>query len=453
LRKSNWKHLLEEYPDLGRFYDNLARRSENTARERVRVLYRFLTRFNYTPSSLVEAASKDKKKVEDVLLDFTTELSREGKAPGYIENYIKAVRTWLSFNDVEIRQRINIGNRNEQPTIENERVPTSDELKQVISYADSRGKTSIALMSQSGLRPQVLGDVNGSDGLKIGDLPELEVKGSEVSFTKVPTMVVVRAGLSKARHRYFTFLSEEGCGYLKAYLEKRVAVGEKLAKDSPIITFKAGYGATGYADDEKRSISHITTKTLTKEIRDAMRPRFDWRPYVLRAYFDTQLMVAENHGKISHAYRQFFMGHNGDIEARYTTNKGRLPDEVVEDMRGAYRKCQEYLQTLRSESDSEERLRDSFRKQLLLVAGFKPEEIDSMDLSMDDEAFQEKVRRKLLGQSTAPESGQRVVSVGDVDKYLSKGWGYVANLPGDRVILRGPFQHQAARALGEMSLG
>jgi len=27
------------------------------------------------------------------------------------------------------------------------------------------------------------------------------------------------------------------------------------------------------------------------------------------------------------------MGHKGDIEARYTTNKGRLPEDVVEDMR------------------------------------------------------------------------------------------------------------------------
>jgi len=94
---------------------------------------------------------------------------------------------------------------------------------------------------------------------------------------------------------------------------------------------------------------------------------------------------------------------------------------------------------LRSESDSEERLRDSFRKQLLLVAGFKVEEIDEMDLSMDDAAFQETVRKRLLGQSR--EGGfvsQRVVSVGDVDSYLSKGWGYIASLPGDRVILKEP---------------
>jgi len=30
-----------------------------------------------------------------------------------------------------------------------------------------------------------------------------------------------------------------------------------------------------------------------------------------RAYFDTQLLIAESQGKITHAYRQSFMGHNG----------------------------------------------------------------------------------------------------------------------------------------------
>ena len=132
------------------------------------------------------------------------------------------------------------------------------------------------------------------------------------------------------------------------------------------------------------------------------------------------------------------MGHKGDIEHRYTLNKGRLPGEVVEDLRDAYRRSQEYLQTGRSESDSEERLRDSFRKQMLLVAGFTSEEVDAMDLSMDDASFQETVKRRLVGQPGDGGGSQRVVSVGDVDGFLSKGWGYVASLPGDKIILRGP---------------
>ena len=54
-------------------------------------------------------------------------------------------------------------------------------------------------------------------------------------------------------------------------------------------------------------------------------------------------LLAESHGKMTHAYRQFFMGHKGDIEARYTTNKGRLTDEMISDMRRAYSKSQEFL--------------------------------------------------------------------------------------------------------------
>jgi hypothetical protein len=442
LKEAKWKHLLEEYPDFKRFYNNLARNSEITADERMRILYRFLIRFNFTPTTLIETAQKDRKKIEDILMDFTTQLNNEGKAPGYIRNYIKAVKTWLSHNGIELKQRINTGNQNEHPTIEDEVIPTKEELKQVLNYADDRGRTSIALMSQSGLRPESLGDAKGEDGLKISDLPELVIEEDTVSFAKIPMVVFVRASLNKARHKYFTFLSEEGCSYLKAYLEKRLAGGEKLTGTSAVIAYKLGYSETGFGVEGKRSVNHVTTKTLTKEIRDAMRPRFSWRPYVFRSYFDTQLMVAENHGKLSHAYRQFFMAHKGDIEAQYTTNKGRLPQDVIEDMRESYRKCQEYLQTTITETASEERIKESFRKQLLLVTGWKPEEVEDMDLSMDDAEFQETVRKRLLGVTKGMESSQRVVSVGEIDKFLSKGWGYVASLPGNRVILREP-THQS----------
>jgi len=81
-------------------------------------------------------------------------------------------------------------------------------------------------------------------------------------------------------------------------------------------------------------------------------------------------MLAESKGLVLRDYRQFWMGHKGDIENRYTTNKCRLPESVIEDMREAYKRSQEYLQTTRTEESSEEKLRQAFRKQLLLVAGF-----------------------------------------------------------------------------------
>jgi len=80
-------------------------------------------------------------------------------------------------------------------------------------------------------------------------------------------------------------------------------------------------------------------------------------------------MLAESKGLVLRDYRQFWMGHKGDIENHYTTNKHKLPEEVVEDMREAYKRSQEYLQTMKTQETSEEKLAQAFRKQLLLVAG------------------------------------------------------------------------------------
>lgn len=45
------------------------------------------------------------------------------------------------------------------------------------------------------------------------------------------------------------------------------------------------------------------------------------------------------------------MGNKGDMEARYTTNKRRLPDEVIEDMLRSFRDCEEYVSTRMIEID------------------------------------------------------------------------------------------------------
>jgi len=162
-----------------------------------------------------------------------------------------------------------------------------------------------------------------------------------------------------------------------------------------------------------------------------------WRPYVLRSYFGTQLMLVESKGLVLRDYGQFWMGHKGDIENRYTTNKSKLPENVIEDMRQAYVRCQEYLQTVRNVETSEEKLAQSFRKQLLLVAGFRQEEVDKMDLpSISEEELQETVRKKLLGLEADDCAKEKAVSTSEVNKYLALGWEYVANLPNKKVIIR-----------------
>jgi lactate dehydrogenase-like 2-hydroxyacid dehydrogenase len=39
------------------------------------------------------------------------------------------------------------------------------------------------------------------------------------------------------------------------------------------------------------------------------------------------------------------MGHKGDMEARYTTNKAHLPPDMIEDMRQRYQACEPFPST------------------------------------------------------------------------------------------------------------
>lgn len=95
-------------------------------------------------------------------------------------------------------------------------------------------------MAHSGLRIETLGNYEGTDGLRVRDLPEMRLDRKSVRFERIPAVVIVREELSKAGHRYFTFLSEEGCQYLKDYLEERMKQGERLGGDSAIITLSQG---------------------------------------------------------------------------------------------------------------------------------------------------------------------------------------------------------------------
>jgi hypothetical protein len=237
----------------------------------------------------------------------------------------------------------------------------------------------------------------------------------------------VRRELSKAGHQYFTFLSEEGCGYVQDYLEERLREGEVLTPKSALITPKL------------KMKPFIRANNVGDTIRGALRAAgLAWRPYVLRCYFDTMLMLAESKGLVLRDYRQFWMGHKGDIENRYTTNKQRLPESVVEDMRSAYERSQEFLQTKEKEEPSEKKLKDSFRRQLLLVAGFSQEEIDKKkDLSsISGEEFQGILKERFTGFQMPNGSKQKVVSIDEADGYLSKGWEYVAKLSENKVVIK-----------------
>jgi len=239
---------------------------------------------------------------------------------------------------LNVKLKVNIKGESDTPTIADERVPSKEELDRIIRMATPRARVSFALMAFSGLRPHSLGNYDGSDGLRLGDFVEAEIRDNGIEFVKVPAMLVVRKGLSKGGHQYFTFVPKQTITYTKEYLDEMLKQGEELGKGSPLF---------GFDPRGPRKNRFLRTTLITRDIREAiLKAGFSWRPYVLRAYCDTNMIIAESKGKISHPYLQFLMGHKGDIKARYSTNKGVLPPDMIEDMRKCYKDCEPFLITV-----------------------------------------------------------------------------------------------------------
>ncbi len=386
-------------PEVRRWYDNLARGSAITADNYLRSLFNFSRRVGTTPAA---AAKYSEGKAHRTLLDYVSGEERRGIAGSAIQTYVKAVRSWLSFNGVKVERSVKIHDAGRTPTLESEEVPTQDGLRRILLAANPRQRVAVALVAFSGVRLEVVGNYRGTDGLRVLDLPELEITGGKVSFTSLPARVVVRPELSKTGRAYLSWICSEGAGYIGAFLEQRMQSGEKLGPDSAVFAARMG-------SSSKRFIKSSRVSMFMRQAID--RAGSDFRPYNLRCYFDTQMLLAESKGRVAHDYRVFWMGHTGSIENRYTTNKGRLPRELIDDMRIAYKRCEPFLSTAQTHV-GEDRV-TSTQALFLRFAGVSEVEIAKLDLASmtNDEILKIAEKGRAVAEHTGRKPSQRTVAV------------------------------------------
>ncbi len=153
------------------------------------------------------------------------------------------------------------------------------------------------------------------------------------------------------------------------------------------------------------------------------------------------------------------MGHKRDIEARYTTNKGRLTDEMITDMRRAYSKSQEFLCTISGENNSSQNKKemplDMWREQAKLY-GIDPVKIkiekqriasstDANDKIFSDiEQQTNAIRQEIMkAMSVSQEKHQQQAYDGKIitnDEqllhYICQGWEPIKELAENRIIIR-----------------
>jgi integrase len=414
VRRGKYRQLLTEDQQIRRWYDNVCRGSKVTADVYIRRLGAICATRNTNPAEMIKKNKEDEGEwLYNFLMDLVTDMEREGKAGSYISSNLKAVKSWLSHNGIEFKRKIKVRGVDDTPTLREKHTLATNQLRELFQGSPPQTRCICALMAHAGLRPVSIGNYEGTDGLCVGDITDMQIgDDGVVTFLNIPAMVTVRRELSKAGHQYFTFLSREACEYVQEYLMQRIRSGEVLDASSPLV-----------APEKSRRKKFLGASVVGKHVRKRLRAcKINARPYDLRHTFATQLMLAESQGLIMRDYRSFFMGHKGDIENRYTTNKHTLPQNVVEDMRASYSRSQKLLQSQGPFSEVES-LRDETYKRMLMLTGFSEKEIyEERVLEMSDDEIAQKAREKLFSSVFEESVLQKIVPLEKLEEYLSSGW-------------------------------
>lgn len=124
-REGGYKSLFND-KNLKRWYDNVSRGSQVTADVYLRRLGHLCNDLKTTPQEL---AKMKEEQLYDLFLDIVSEMEKEGRSGSYIQSQLKAVKSWLLHNRIEVRGTIKIRGVQDTPTLKDERVPTKPELK------------------------------------------------------------------------------------------------------------------------------------------------------------------------------------------------------------------------------------------------------------------------------------------------------------------------------------
>ena len=138
--------------------------------------------------------------------DYIGTLQSENYSPGYISNFVKAVKTLFRVNGLRLELPYKL-NRHE---VSRDRAPTPEEIASMIDLTDVRGKVIVSMLALGGFR--------------IGTLCRLQYRHVREDIERgiVPIYIHVEVGITKGKyHDYDTFIGREAAEHLKAYLEAR----------------------------------------------------------------------------------------------------------------------------------------------------------------------------------------------------------------------------------------
>jgi integrase len=212
-----------------------------------RKLLGFLKRLNLTPDEFAQFAKEGPSAAEKILSLLSQDrlkIERGEITAGTVNNWLKAVRLFLEMNDVILNwKKI----KRMLPTIRRyalDRVPTLEELREILDAADVRGKALTLVLVSSGIREGAVPSLRVSNYSKIR-APLSDIGSSMNSGNNGPInrggqqllagKLVIYHGEPES---YSAFISPEACIALDKYLDFRREHEEQITESSPLFRDK-----------------------------------------------------------------------------------------------------------------------------------------------------------------------------------------------------------------------
>ena len=423
--------------DLDAFYDKIYRRSHSPASLRfykvgIRKLEKFVSERHGRD---LEAGIKDLKSgkmdVYAFLDGYAAWMDSQGLKGRTQQDYMIAAKKLLGFLDIEVldekfREKVTTG-RVEQIMDE---APTSDQARRILSYCNPRLKALIMTIASSGLRPS----------------EALSLKVKNVDFDSRPVRLVIPARLTKGGASRESYVTDETAEAIKDCLGDRI-------NDPEAYLF-------GFGPD-----FHMAEKKAIQMFRRVMAhfPEWDQRIdghrvhkfhlYSFRKFFFTNIV-----GTIGETAAHALMGHRTYMDTYYK--------KPPEERRADYLKCMPNLTIFKPKTEDVELKtlkvlvesgqldlsKSTVRKYLVEKLGIEDMEIKIAKMRQEGveggEAFARIISDELgikpmrleiskpKFEANLNSDPKKIVSEGELGRYLAEGWGIQTILPSGKIVVR-----------------
>ncbi|MCH7560603.1 MAG: tyrosine-type recombinase/integrase [Thaumarchaeota archaeon] len=234
-----------------------------------------------------------------------------------IANYYKPIKLFCDMNDISLNWKKITRAIPKSKRHSTDRIPTLDEIKQLLNYPDRRLKAAVLVMMSSGIR------VGAWDYLRWGDITPI-LKDDKVLAAK---MIVYRG----ESEEYTTFITPEAYQALKEYLEFRISHKEIVNENSWVLRdeFDVSKSSKGLATVPKQlkstGLKSLIERALFAEgIRKPLpkgQKRHEFKTdHGFRKFFKT---IAERSMKSLHV--EMLMGHSTGLANNYY----RIPEKEL----------------------------------------------------------------------------------------------------------------------------